>query len=139
MGNRYDPDLLLEIASGNDMLLSFFFLIAIAIFIERARREAGLRWQGWFFGLPENLHFAMGVLAFNFGFFLTESFRWTWRHFGGADLSLGQVIWLICAQFFLDIGMLCKIRSITFPIYGMRPWAVALTIVMVWTGYRLFL
>lgn len=123
----FRPNLGFEILDGASVVLSLFYIVFTIMFVVRETRFLGIRYRDIFPKVPDSMNHAICVLLFNFGFCLHELLRWTWRRFyNTADLGVWQVGLFALSGALIVAGMLCKIRSVTDPFYGMRPWIMAL-------------
>jgi small-conductance mechanosensitive channel len=68
-----------------------------------------------------NLVFA--IFVFDIGSCTRSIASWSWRHFYGTDTANTQInlMWAF-GGILVIVGALCKIRALTYPDHGNRPW-----------------
>lgn len=126
------PSLSLEVLNGAVALLELFFLVALGVYLRRESVDRHLRWRNLFhFDLPSHMAFALAVFVADAGILVRSLVIWQWRRFhdsGPFTEAESSLLWFGAAL--IVLGSIYKIRSLTRPVYGMRPWIVALAAVV---------
>lgn len=119
-----NPDLLLELLNGSAFTPELLCLAVLANYLAREARDRGLRWYDWGH-LPLNMDLILAVFICDFGLFVRTAITVAWRFFGMGDFNAAQVAGLVGGGIFITLGFLCKIRALTRPDYGNRPWIIS--------------
>jgi hypothetical protein len=123
----------LEILNGGAVTPEVIWIVILAIYLSKESRRRGLRFFDWF-RLPPSMNLILAVFIFDFAIVVRSQLIWAWRRFDGAgNFGVVQTAILIVTGAMILIGSLCKIRAMTYPDHGNRPWfiATALTVAAV--------
>jgi hypothetical protein len=124
-------NILLEVLNGSAITPELLLLLILTRYLMRTSREYGLSPLDWFH-LPPHMDLILAMFICDIGLFARSVITWAWRFFGEGDFNSAQAAGLIAGGLLITIGLLCKIRALTYPNDGNTPWllATAVTIVM---------
>lgn len=131
-------DYFLEILNGGNVTPSVISLAILAWYLIKEAHRANLRWFDWFH-LPDNMSFILAVFIFDSGVVLKAFIVWAWRYTGGGPFNMYLTSGLIISGMLTIFGSLCKIRAMTEPNYGGRPWVQSLFASLIGIGLLLFI
>lgn len=119
-----DYRLLLEILNGGAITPELMWLVLLSVYLVREAKRRGLHFLDWFH-LPPSMNLILAIYICDVGVYLRSITVWVWRINGGHEFSLVQSWLLVVGGGLIVLGTLCKIRAITAPDHGDRPWFVA--------------
>lgn len=115
----------LEMLNGGAITPELLWLVLLAIYLSRESKRRGLRALDWF-ALPPSMDLMLAVFISDAGVWLRSVTIWAWRRFDGAgEFNAAQQTLLIIGGAMIVVGFLCKIRALTRPDHGSRPYLVA--------------
>ena len=123
------PSVILELLNGAAAILQLFFLAALLRYLWIESRARGLHFRDWIlFRVPAHMAFAWAVLITDVGGFGRAAAVWAWRRFYDSSAPFTptlMVLFLLSVVVFI-VGTVFKIRALTDPVYGFRPWVLSL-------------
>lgn len=117
--------LFLEMLNGGAVTPELMWLVLLAIYLSKETKRRGLHAFDWF-SLPPSMDLILAVFVSDAGVWLRSVTIWAWRRFDGAgEFNTAQQMLLIAGGALIVVGFLCKIRALTKPDHGSRPYMVA--------------
>jgi hypothetical protein len=120
-------DFFLEILSGGAVTPEIVVLFLLGIYLSKESRRRGLRALGWFH-LPPSMNLILAVFIFDAGVCLRSETIWIWRFNGAGRFTTIEVMLLIAGGALIVFGGLCKVRALTHPDHGNRPWLISMLV-----------
>jgi|SRR5882762_231942 len=114
----------LEILNGGTVTPDLIWMILLGFYLSRESKRRGLHALDWFH-LPPSMNLVLAVFICDLGVWVRSATLWTWRYFGASDFTKLDTALLIFGGALIVIGYLCKIRAITEPDHGRKPWLIA--------------
>lgn len=122
---------LLEMLNGGAVTPELLWLVLLAIYLSRESQRRNLRWFDWFH-LPPSMSLMLAVFISDAGVWLRSFVIWNWRRSGGAgEFNELEVAVLIFGCTMIVLGFLCKIRAMTEPDHGRKPWLIAAALTVI--------
>ena len=115
-------DKILQVLNDVALLPSIVCLFLFGTYFSRESRRRGLRALDWLH-LPPSMNLGLAMFIFDIGICLRISAAWLWFFAGG--IIPVQLLYIL-ANISILIGFFCKIRALTEPDYGPRPWLVVM-------------
>lgn len=116
---------LLEIMNGGAVTPELMWLVLLAIYLTKESRRRGLHAFDWL-SLPSSMDFILAVFISDFGVYMRSLTIWIWRVSGAGDFTGIESGFLVFGGALVVLGPLCKIRAMTKPDHGDRPWLVCI-------------
>jgi hypothetical protein len=118
----------LEILNGGAITPELLWMLLLARYLTAESRRRGLYGFDWF-SLPPSMNLVVAIFVCDAGVWIRSTTIWVWRRFDAAgDFNAVQFGLLILGGALIVVGYLCKIRAITYPDYGNKPWLIAGTL-----------
>jgi hypothetical protein len=122
-----NASLFFEVLNGGAVTPEIVWLVLLGVYLFREGRRRGVRGWGWL-NLPPSMNLVVAMFVCDLGISLRSATVWAWRRFQGGvgDFSVLQSSLLLAGCALIIVGSLCKIRALTKPDHGDRPWLIAL-------------
>ncbi len=121
-----DTAFFLEMLNGGAITPELFWLVLLARYLTRESKRRGLHAFDWI-SLPPSMDLMLAIFISDFGVWLRSVTVWVWRRFdGGGEFNQAQQALLIAGGALIVVGYLCKVRALTRPDEGDKPWLVAM-------------
>lgn len=117
---------LLEIMNGASVVPELLWLMLLGIYLSTESKRRGLHALDWF-RLPPSMNLILAVFICDLGVNVRSTIVWAWRvrTDGIGDFTGFESGVLIFGAALIVFGSLCKIRAMTYPDQGSRPWLIA--------------
>lgn len=134
---EFDPSFSLEIINGASHVVGLIFLWHLGVYLVKETRRRRLGVRAWFFKLPVSMQFAVAIMVYDIGVWMKAFLIWSWRFLGAGPFSPAMMVALWVGSLIIVVGGFCKIRAITKPDRGNKPWLVAAAAVMIFVALTL--
>lgn len=124
-----NTDFALELLNGSAVTPELLWLVMIGLYLSKEAKRRGLHALDWF-NLPPSMNFMLAIFISDLGIWLKTFTVWMWRRAGAGSFNELEVTLLAVSGALILLGPLCKIRAMTWPDHGSRPWLIALA----WTA-----
>jgi len=114
----------LEILNGGTVTPDLIWMILLGFYLSRESKRRGLHALDWFH-LPPSMNLVLAVFICDLGVWIRSSTLWIWRYLGASDFTKLDTGLLIFGGVLIVVGYLCKIRALTEPDHGRKPWLIA--------------
>lgn len=116
---------LLEMLNGGAVTPELIWAVIVAHYLSIEARRRGLHWFDWF-NLPPSMDLMLAIFICDVGVWLRSITIWVWRRTGApTDFTGTETMLLVIGGSLIVIGYLCKIRALTHPDLGNRPWLIS--------------
>jgi hypothetical protein len=114
-----------EMVNGAAVTPELICLVLLAVYLSKESRRRGLNSLDWFH-LPPSMNLVLAIFIFDLGVTIRSTTIWIWHRFYNSG-DMGDVLgaFLILGGILIVVGALCKIRALTEPDHGFRPWLLA--------------
>lgn len=126
-----DADLL-ELLNGAAIVPGIILIALHFRYLVKEAHRRGLR--GWaILRYPPSMSLMLSAFILIVALWGEKGSKWLWRFLGAGPLGISLTSALTFFGTIIVVGMLCKIRALTYPDSGNKPWLIssALTIVAV--------
>lgn len=111
----------LEMLNGGAITPELIWLVLLTRYLVRESHRRGLHAWDWF-KLPPSMNLMLAIFIVDSGTWIRSVIIWLWRRNGAGDFNDIQVTGLMFGGALIVLGFLCKIRALTKPDEGDRPW-----------------
>lgn len=121
---NFDPLLFLEIRRGAAIVPESIGLFVLGLYLVREYRRRHLSPLDWA-RLPPSMSLVLAFFLFDLGVLIETATVWYWRFMGAGDLNDIEIVLLVSVGVLVVVASLCKVRALTYPDSGNRPWLLA--------------
>lgn len=115
----------LELLNGGAITPEIICLVLLGRYLVNESKRRGLRAFDWL-KLPPSMNLILAVFISDLGVFLRSATVWHWRHFTRApDFTGPETFIMMIGAVLVVLGPLCKVRALTEPDFGRRPWVTS--------------